>query len=170
MSNVVSVFLIVAVVAVVIGRQLRGESLGARRVLLLPAAVFVVGAAKLHGTAGVGAADVAAIATSVAIAGAVGLAQGTAMHLESRAGTLWGRMPVRGLWLWAVLIGSRLVVTVVAVPLGARAASSTASILLVLGTNRLAQAAVIAARAAAAGVPFAPRDGGSAASGRADLP
>ena len=69
-------------------------------------------------------------------------------------------MPTRGLWWWAALIASRLVVFIVAGAIGAKAATSTDSIVLILGLNRLTQAIVIAARAMAAGVPFTPeRDG-----------
>jgi hypothetical protein len=51
-------------------------------------------------------------------------------------------------------------VSVIAALLGAKAASSTDSIILVPGINRLEQAAVIAARAITVGVPFAPEKDG----------
>jgi hypothetical protein len=152
--DVVITLAVAAVIAVVVTRQLKGEPLRARRVVLLPAILIVAGAVSLDGTAKVGAADVVCIVASALVAVAIGLGQGATMHLESRDGGLWGRMPRRGLWLWAALIASRLVVAVIAAALGAKAASSVDSILLVLGINRLAQAAVIAARAVAAGVPF----------------
>jgi hypothetical protein len=51
-------------------------------------------------------------------------------------------------------------VTLLAIGLHAHVAESTASILLTLGINRLAQAAVVAPRALSAGVPFAPEKNG----------
>jgi hypothetical protein len=148
------------VIGVVIAGQLKGMALRARRVVLLPAVLMVLGLVSLAGSHDVRPDDVLCILASTVMAAAIGFGQGAVMHLEARDGALWGRLPPRGLWLWAVLVVSRVVVTVVAVALGAKAASSTDSIILVLGVNRLAQAAVIAARAIAAGVPFAPEHDG----------
>jgi hypothetical protein len=121
-----------------------------------------VGLVDLSGSKGVNTADIACIIGSALIATGIGAAQGAKMRLELRDGGLWGQMPVRSLWLWGALILSRVAVTVVAVPLGAHIASSTGSILLVLGLNRLAQAAVITLRALAAGIPFAAEKDGKA--------
>jgi hypothetical protein len=158
-ENIVNVALtvaaVLAVIIYVIGRQLRGEPLRAKRVLVVPAVLAVVGLVDLSGSKGVNAADIACIIASALLATGIGVAQGAKMQLELRDGGLWGQMPVRSLWLWGALIVSRVAVTVVAVPLGAHIASSTGSILLMLGVNRLAQAAVITLRALAAGIPFA---------------
>jgi C4-dicarboxylate transporter len=56
---------------------------------------------------------------------------------------------------------SRVVLDIVASGLGAHVAASTAPMLLTLGINRLAQAAVVAPRALAAGIPFTPEKDGS---------
>jgi hypothetical protein len=154
-STVLTVAAVVAVIIYVISRQLKGEPLRAKRVLVLPAVLAVVGLVDLNGSKGVNGADIACIAASALMAAGIGAAQGARMRLEHRDGGLWGQMPVRSLWLWGALILSRLAVAVVAVPLGAHLASSTGSILLVLGLNRLAQALVITLRATAAGIPFA---------------
>jgi hypothetical protein len=152
-------FLIVAAavagVAFVICRQLKGEPLRGRRVLLLPVILIAAGAVSLAGARHLGAADIACVAIGAILAAAIGLGQGTLMRLELRDGGLWGQLPTRGLWLWGALIVSRLALVAIAVPLGAHAVSSGDSILFVLGVNRLAQAAVIAWRAVAAGIPFA---------------
>ena len=60
------------------------------------------------------------------------------MHLEARQGTLWGQMPLRGLWLWVALVGSRVAMMAVAYAIGAKAAYSFDAIILTLGINRLA--------------------------------
>jgi hypothetical protein len=69
-------------------------------------------------------------------------------------------MPLRGLWLWAGLLGWRLLVMVLAARTGAHVAASTTPLLFTLGLNRVGQAAVIASRAMLAGIPFAPEKDG----------
>jgi hypothetical protein len=89
------------------------------------------------------------------------------MRLEDRNGVLWGQMPVRGLWLWALLVGSRLIMTVIALAVGAKVAGSSAPIVMLLGINRLGQAAIVMRHALATGIPFAPeKDGTSFLSGQ----
>ena len=92
---------------------------------------------------------------------AIGIALGAMTRLERRDGYLWAQLPKRGLWLWAALIVSRLLVTGIAPADGAHVAAGTAAILLMLGLNRAAQALVVAPRAIAAGIPFAPEKDGS---------
>ena len=76
-------------------------------------------------------------------------------------------MPVRGLWLWALLVGSRLIMTVTALAVGAKVAGSSAPVIMLLGINRLGQAAIVMRHALATGIPFAPeKDGRSFPSGQ----
>jgi hypothetical protein len=159
-STVVIVAVVVVVIGMVVTRQLRGEPLRGKRVVVLPAVLIVIGLVNLHGARHVRPVDVVCIAVSALIAGWLGIRQGAVMWLERRDGGLWGQLPRRGLWLWAALIASRIVISVIAALLGAKIATSTDSVILVLGINRLAQAAVIAARAVAAGVPFSPEKDG----------
>jgi hypothetical protein len=160
MSDVFIVLAVAAVIGMVVIRQLKGEPLRGKRVMLLPAILIAVGATGLNGAPRFKSLDTVCVAASALIAAAIGLWQGGLMRLEPRDGGLWGQMPQRGLWLWVALIVSRLVVIGVAAAVGAKAASSPDSVLLTLGVNRLAQAAVIAARAMTAGVPFsAEKDG-----------
>lgn len=153
---------VVAIVAYVIGRQLLGEPLRGKRVVLLPTVLTVVGAFEL-GSDGrhPQPVDLVFVGASAVVAAGIGLAQGAAMRLECRDGSLWGQLPVRSLWLWAALLTSRVVFGVAAGVSGAHVAASTAPILLALGVNRLAQAVVIAARAMRSGIPFAPEKDGS---------
>ena len=156
------VLAVIAIVAYVIGRQLLGESLRGKRVILLPAVLTVIGLTRLGGSGHhVTAVDVACLAVSGVIALAIGLGQGAMMRLEERDGGLWGRMPVGGLLLWAALIASRVTMTVLAGALGAHVAASSAPIVLLLGVNRLGQAAVITRRALNSGIPFAREKDGS---------
>jgi hypothetical protein len=156
MSSIVEIAALAAAVGYVVVTQVRGQSLHAKRLVLLPAVVVVLGLVGLHGMTGVSADDVACITASALIAAAIGCAQGRMTQLQSRDGTLWGRMPARGLWLWAALVASRVAMMVVAHGIGAEAAASVDSVLVVLGINRLAQAGMIASRAARAGLPLTP--------------
>lgn len=78
------------------------------------------------------------------------------MRLESRNGFLWGQMPKSVLGWWGAKIGSGVVLDGIGHALGAGIAVTSAAMLLRLGVNRLGQAAVVAPRALATGIPFAP--------------
>jgi hypothetical protein len=167
-SEVIRVLAVVAIVGYVIGRQLMGEPLRGKRVVLLPIILAVTGVIDL-GTHGrhVAAADVVCLVISGLIALTVGLLQGRMTRLEGRNGALWGQMPLRGLWLWAVLVGSRLIMTVIALAVGAKVAGSGTPMLMLLGINRIGQAAIVMRHALATGIPFAPeKDGTSFLSGQ----
>jgi hypothetical protein len=154
MSELVLALVLLGVVAAVIISQVKGVTLSGRRMVLLPVILIGFGAVNLAGMHGVGVLDIVCIAVSAAIAAAIGLGQGWAMHLESRGGALWGRLPLRGLWWWAALIATRIGMLAVAAALGAKAAGSVDAVFLVLGINRLAQSAMIGLRASRAGLPL----------------
>jgi hypothetical protein len=162
MGNVIEIAALAAGVIYVIVSQVKGQQLQGTRLVLLPTALILMGVIGLAGMSGVGAVAIGLIAASALIGVAIGLGQGAMTRLESRDGTLWARLPKRALWLWAALILSRVAIMVVAHGLGAGAATSLDSVIVVLGINRLAQAGVIAARAArksqeaGSGTPFTP--------------
>jgi hypothetical protein len=95
-SEVIRVLAVIAVIGYVIGRQLTGEPLRGRRVVLLPVILAVAGAVDLgkHGRH-LEPADGACLVISGLIAVTIGLLQGRMMRLEDRNGALWGQMPVR---------------------------------------------------------------------------
>jgi hypothetical protein len=159
--SVLTVFAVIAIIVFVIGQQVVGSSLRGRRVIVLPAVLTVIGIAdisssKIHPHA----TDVALLVASAAVAIAIGAALGAMTRLERRDGHLWAQLPKQGLWLWGGLIASRLLITGIADVSGAHVAAGTAAILLMLGLNRVAQAAVVVPRAIAAGIPFAPEKDG----------
>jgi hypothetical protein len=160
--SVLEIVAVIAIVAYVIGRQLIGEPLRGRRLMVLPAILVVVGATSLvgHGQHLV-TSDIVIITIGGVVAAAIGAVQGSRMRLEARNGTLWGQMPVSSLWLWLALVISRVIMIVVASNIGAHIAAGAAPILLTLGINRLAQAAVVAPRALGAGIAFSPEKNGS---------
>jgi hypothetical protein len=159
--SVLTILVAIGVIAYVIGAQVIGQSLTGRRAVVFPAVLTVIGVVDLaSGKSHPGALDVALIALSAAIAIAIGLGLGFLTHIERREGHLWVQLPKRGLWLWAALFASRLLVTLVAHASGADIAAGTSAILLVLGLNRVAQALIVVPRAVAAGIPFAPEKDG----------
>ncbi|MEU8972305.1 hypothetical protein AB0D11_24055 [Streptomyces monashensis] len=168
--NVLHVLAAIGVVIFVVVRQLSGEPLRAKRLILLPAILAVIGFTSLgKGGRHLTTTDLACLVISAVIAAGIGAAQGALIRLRPRDGELWARMPVRGLWLWLALVLSRVVMTFVATALHAHVAGSSAPILLLLGINRLGQAAVVTPRALASGVPFAPEKDGRAFDVRAAL-
>ena len=156
------VLAVIGIIGFIIYQQLSGQALRGKRVVLLPVILTVIGFTDLHGTGKqhLQTADIICLTIGAAGSIAVGLGFGAITKLESRNGALWARMPVRGLWLWAALIGWRVVIMVLATSMHAHVAASTTTLLFTLGLNRLAQAAVIMPRAMAAGIPFAPEKDG----------
>jgi hypothetical protein len=161
MSGLIEIVAVVGIAGYVIGRQLIGEPLRGRRVILLPAVLTIIGLLDVHGsTIHARPVDIACLVLSGLVVTLIGVTQGSVLRLESRGGHLWGQMPPRGLWLWLLLVVSRVATTVVANSLDAKLAAAGSTILLMLGINRLAQAAVVVPRAARAGIPFATEKGG----------
>jgi hypothetical protein len=150
---------VIGIVGLVIYQQFAGQLLRARRVVVLPVIVTVIGVLNLRGHQ-LGPADIAWLTAGAAGSLLIGLAFGVMMRLQARDGVLWGQVPLRGLWLWAALIGWRVLIMVLANRTGAHVAGSTTPLLFTLGLNRVGQAAVIMARAARSGIPFAPEQDG----------
>jgi hypothetical protein len=159
--SLLTVLAAIGIVVFVVGQQVTGAALRGKRTIVLPVALTVIGLVELTGHGShPGATDIVLLSVSAAIAIAIGATMGMMMHLERRDGYLWAQLPIRGLWLWAGLIASRLVITGIAHADGAHVAAGTSAILLALGLNRAAQALVVVPRAIAAGIPFAPEKDG----------
>ena len=150
---------VIAIIGFVIYQQLAGQLLRARRVIVLPVVITVIGVLDLRGHH-LGPADIVWLTAGAAGALLIGLAFGLITRLESRDGVLWGKLPARGLWLWVALIAWRVLIMALASRTDAHVAASTTPLLFTLGLNRLGQAAVIAARAMQRGIPFAPEKDG----------
>ncbi len=172
MSELFEIVAVIAIVGYVIGRQLIGEPLRGRRVVLLPVILTVIGVANLTGAKlHPRPADIGCLIVGGVIVAGIGLGQGSILRLESRNGSLWGQLPVKGLWLWLLLVSSRVLMTLIADGLDAKMAAASSTILLMLGINRLGQAAAVLTRAISAGIPFAPeKDGKSYLAGLTSQP
>jgi hypothetical protein len=160
--SAIEILAVIGIIGFIIFRQVQGEPLRGKRTVLLPAILTVVGFLNLHGSGGahLSGTDIACLAVGTAGSAVIGLTFGAVTRLDSRGGYLWAQLPPRGLWLWAALVAWRVAVILLAAGLHAHLAASSATLLLSLGVNRLAQAAVIVARAMAMGVPFAPEKDG----------
>ena len=154
------VLVAIGIIGFVIYQQLAGQLLQGKHVVVLPAVVTVIGFFDLRGHR-MGPADIAWLTVGAAGSLLIGLAFGLITRLESRDGVLWGKMPLRGLWLWVALVAGRILVIALAARTGAHVVASTTPLLFTLGLNRLGQAAVIVPRAMRAGIPFAPEKDGS---------
>jgi hypothetical protein len=83
-------FIVVAVIALIgwlIARQLAGEPLRGRRVVLLPVILTVIGAVDLHHTDHLNSADIGCIAVGAVIAAAIGVGQGLVIRSHRYART-----------------------------------------------------------------------------------
>jgi hypothetical protein len=154
------VLAVIGIIGFVIYQQLAGQLLRGKRVVVLPAVLTVIGFLDLRGHH-LGSADIVWLTVGAAGSLLIGLAFGLITRLEARDGVLWGKMPLRGLWLWAALFGWRVLIMVIAARTGAHVVASTTPLLFTLGLNRLGQAAVIVPRAMLSGIPFAPEKDGS---------
>jgi hypothetical protein len=152
------ILVVIGVVGFVIYQQVAGQAVQGRRLIVLPAVLTVVGFIDLRGA--IDTADIVWLTVGAVGSLLIGLAFGAITRLQERNGALWSQLPLRGLWLWVGLIAWRALIMVLAAKSGAHVAASTTPLLFTLGLNRLAQAAVIAARAMAAGISFAPEKDG----------
>ena len=159
------ILVVIGIIGFVIYQQLAGQLLQGKRLIVLPAVVTVIGFLDLRGHH-MGPADIAWLTVGAAGSLLIGLAFGLITRLESRGGVLWGKMPLRGLWLWVALFAWRALIMVLAARTGAHVAASATPLLFTLGLNRVGQAAVIASRAMRAGHPVRPGEGRQHVPGR----
>lgn len=163
------ILVVIGVVGFVIYQQVAGQAVRGRRLIVLPAVLTVVGFLDLRNAKHIDTADIVWLTVGAIGSLLIGLAFGAITRLRERDGGLWAQLPLRGLWLWVGLIAWRALVMALAYKSGAHVAASATPLLFTLGLNRLGQAAVIATRAMAAGIGFAPeKDGRTFLSGSND--
>jgi hypothetical protein len=151
-----TIVLAVAAVGYVLWSRMKGQPLKAKRLLLLPAALVVLGIANLTGSSAphLTPEDAGFLAASAGLAAVLGAARGATIELYPRGGELWQRYRPVTVGLWITLIATKLILTVAAGAVHA-SAGGTSSLLLTLGISLLAEAAIVGPRALSTGLPFA---------------
>jgi hypothetical protein len=155
--NPLIILLAVAAVGYVLWSRLKGQPLEAKRLLVLPVILIVVGVTDITGSSAphLNGSDLAFLGVGVAIAVALGAARGATMELYPNGGELWQRYRLVTVALWLALIAAKLVLAAIAAATGASAGGGTNTLLLTLGVSLLAEAAIVGPRALSTGVPFA---------------
>jgi hypothetical protein len=159
--SAIEIIAVVAIIGFVIYQQVAGQRVQGKRLLVLPAVLTVIGYFDLHGAKHLNHKDYLWLTVGAIGSLLIGLAFGAITKLSARDGVLWAKLPLPGLLLWVGLLAWRGLIMVLAARTGAHVAASTTPLLFTLGLNRLGQGVVIAARAMAAGIPFAPEKDGS---------
>lgn len=156
----VTILLVVAAIAYVLWSRMQGRPLKARRLLVLPAVLTVLGIFALTGSSAshLSSKDIAFLAASITLSVVLGAARGATIELYPQQGALWQRYRPGTVALWITLITVKLILAAVASSAHAQAGGGTNSLLLSLGLSLFAEAAVVGPRALSTGVPFAPHD------------
>jgi hypothetical protein len=153
----VTILLVVAAVGYVLWSRMQGRPLKLKRMLLLPVVLLVLGITDLTGSSAphLTSKDIAFLLVGVAFSAALGAARGATIELYPQQGELWQRYRKITVVLWIALIAIKLVLIAIASAAGASAGSGTNTLLLALGVSLLAEAAIVAPRAASTGLPLA---------------
>ena len=160
MKEALYVGLAVIVVAFFIVRQRRSDRFRERS-LLFPLALGVYGAVLLTHVVqryGLGAGSLVLLLLSATASIAFGVIRGSTIELSMRGDELWERASWRTIGIgWGGLVGARIGLIGLAGAIGAKAASSPASIPLMLAITIAAQMLVVTGRARELGVVSQPR-------------
>jgi hypothetical protein len=147
---------VAALVVFMIVRRMMGEPLRAKRLLVLPLVVAVIGAGQVGHVAHVRAVDVAVLAFEAVFAVAVGVARGASVHIYVRDGHVWFRYRWITLALWLVSAALRLGLREAGALAGADHALLMNTLLFMVALTLAGEACVVGLRALRTGAPFAP--------------
>jgi hypothetical protein len=144
----------VAFVVFVMGSRLAGRPLRARPLVVIPAALTIVGLTQLPHL-GAEVIVVLVLVVEVAFGFGLGALRGVTVSVYEKAGHAWLRYRPSTVAIWVVTIAAR-----VAMVFGTRLVdvglAGTGPILLSLGLSLFGEAAVVAVKAQRLNVPFAP--------------
>lgn len=150
MKDVVYIALAVGLAAFLIARQRRSDRFRERS-LALPLALGIYGAVVLTRTSehdSLTAASAVLLLASAAASIVFGVIRGRTIELCMRGGELWERASWTTIGVgWGGLVATRIALIALAVALGAKVASSPASIPLMVAVTLAAQMLVVRARA-----------------------
>ena len=152
-----TILLAVAAVGWVLWSRMKGQPLQAKRLLVLPLVLTVLGITDLTGSSAphLTPKDIAFLVLSAGISAVLGAARGATIVIYPQGGELWQRYRPVTIGLWITLIAAKLILIVIAAAAGASAGGGTSSLLLTLGVSLLAEAAIVGPRALSTGLPFA---------------
>nr|WP_296768131.1 CcdC protein domain-containing protein [Rhodococcus sp. (in: high G+C Gram-positive bacteria)] len=153
--NIASIVIIAALVVYLLVRRMSGQLMEARRMLVIPAIVVVIGLSTLGtagetsgGSAGITPTAVGFLAFGVLIGAALGAVRGFTVRLVERDGYAWMKYSALTLALWVAAIAVRLIAVPVesAIDSGA-AATAGQAFALSIGAGLLAESLVVLYRA-----------------------
>jgi hypothetical protein len=148
MITIVLVLVGVAAVGYVLVSRLRGQALNARRMLMLPGVLTVIGLVQVSGLAHKArAADLILLAAGVVLSAVLGVARGTTVAVFIRSGRPWLRYRPVTIGLWVATFAVRVALTTLAYVFGAAVAASGPAILLSIGATLLGESAMVVYRA-----------------------
>src|SRR5581483_563886 len=153
MIAVVVVLVGVVAVGYVLVSRIRGQALGVRRMLVLPAVLTAVGLFQTLGVAQhrAGAADLILLAAGVVLSAVLGVGRGATVAVFTREGRPWLRYRPATIGLWVATFGVRVALTALAYAFGAAVAASGPAVLLSVGATLLGEAAMVVYRAFSTG-------------------
>jgi hypothetical protein len=149
-----TILLAVAAVGYMLWSRMKGQPLQAKKLLVMPAILMVLGVTDLTGSSAphLTAKDIAFLVASAGISAVLGAARGATIELYPSQGELWQRYRPVTAGLWLALIAAKLILMVIAGAAGASAGGGTSTLLLSLGISMLCEAAIVGPRALSTGV------------------
>lgn len=152
MSGVLEILVIVAVVIYMLISRMKGQPVQAKRMLLLPAILSVIGLTQLSGLTS--ATSVVFLVATAAISVAIGAARGFSVRLSLRNGTAFVRYTGWTVALWvlniAVKFGANFALGAID---GKAAAGASNSMMITIGLGLLVEGLVVLYRSMRADHP-----------------
>ena len=157
--NLTTILLIAAAIVYVLIRRLTGEPFEVRHLVVPPVVLIALGGYQVSHTLQSGLShavlDGVVLGAGAVLAVAGGIVRGLTVRVFVRQGSLWYRYTAWTVVVWVAVIGVRFAESSAGMALGADTAAVAAALPLMLGLSLLGEAAVIARRGIATGVPFA---------------
>lgn len=156
-TAILNAALVLALVCFVLYRQTVARPVLARRLVILPGILVVIGVAAIsHVDNGILSATATLYLVIDLLASlALGGLRGCFVRVYQRDGVMWRQGGIVTVGLWLVTIALRAVIAILASHSGVGNISN-ASLELALGVTLLAQNGVVALRGSRQGIPFAP--------------
>lgn len=145
--NIATIALVVLLVGYLLVRRMTGQLMEARRMLVLPAILALVGLASLNST------DLSATAIGFLLLGCIvgvgfGVIRGYTVRISERDGTAWMRYSVASIGLWIAAIAIRVLLIPVESAIDPTAASVAGqATMLAVGIGFLAESIAVLYRA-----------------------